>query len=57
MNKEGAVNLGSGGDCCYSNWTMSQGTFYEGAIVDGYPSDEVEDKVHANIISAGYKEQ
>jgi hypothetical protein len=25
MKKEGAIILGSGGDCCYSNTTMSQG--------------------------------
>ena len=31
--KEGSIVLGSGGDCCYSNSTASQGTFYEGAIV------------------------
>jgi hypothetical protein len=56
MGKEGAVNLGSGGDCCYSNTTMSQGNFYEGAIIAGYPSDETEDQVQANIVSAAYKE-
>lgn len=55
QNKEGAVDLGSGGDCCYSNSTLSQGTFYEGAIIAGYPTDEVEDQVQANIVSAGYK--
>jgi hypothetical protein len=57
MNKEGAVNLGSGGDCCYSNTTMSQGNFYEGAIIAGYPTDEVDDQIQANIVSAGYKAQ
>jgi hypothetical protein len=54
MKKQGAIILGSGGDCCYSNTTMSQGTFYEGAIVAGYPSDATEDSVQSNIISAGY---
>jgi hypothetical protein len=52
--KEGAVILGSGGDCCYSNTTASQGTFYEGAIVAGYPSDATDDAVQANIVSAKY---
>jgi hypothetical protein len=52
--KEGAIILGSGGDCCYSNTTMSQGTFYEGAIVAGYPADETDDAVQANIVAAGY---
>lgn len=54
MKKEGAIVLGSGGDCCYSNNNASEGTFYEGAILDGYPSDATEASVHANIVSAGY---
>jgi hypothetical protein len=53
-SKQGAIVLGSGGDCCYSNNNGSAGTFYEGAIVAGYPSDETEDAVQANIVSAGY---
>jgi hypothetical protein len=52
--KEGAIILGSGGDCCYSNSTLSTGTFYEGAIVTGYPADATEDAVQANIVNAGY---
>jgi hypothetical protein len=56
MRKEGAIVLGSGGDCCYSNNNASEGTFYEGAIVSGYPSDETDDAVHANIVEAGYGE-
>ena len=52
--KEGAVILGSGGDCCYSNTTASQGTFYEGAIVAGYPTDATDDAVQANIVAAKY---
>jgi hypothetical protein len=54
MKKEGSIILGSGGDCCYSNWTMSEGTFYEGAIVAGYPSDATDDAIQANIVNAGY---
>jgi hypothetical protein len=54
MKKQGAVVLGAGGDCCYSNNNGSAGTFYEGAIVAGYPSDATEDAVQANIVSAGY---
>ena len=54
MKKQGAVVLGAGGDCCYSNNTASSGTFYEGAIVAGYPSDATEDAIQANIVSAGY---
>ena len=54
MKKQGSIVLGSGGDCCLTNNTLSEGTFYEGAIVAGYPSDAAEDAVQANIASAGY---
>jgi len=54
MKKEGAVLLGAGGDCCYSNNNASEGTFYEGAIVAGYPSDATDEEVHANIVEVGY---
>jgi len=54
MQKQGSIVLGSGGDCCYSNNNASQGTFYEGAIVAGYPSDAADASVHANIVGAGY---
>jgi hypothetical protein len=54
MKKQGSVVLGAGGDCCYSNNNGSAGTFYEGAIVAGYPSDATEDAVQANVVSAGY---
>jgi hypothetical protein len=53
-NKQGAVMLGSGGDCCYSNNNASQGTFYEGAIVSGYPSDATDNAIQANIVAAKY---
>ena len=52
--KQGSIVLGSGGDCCYSNNNASAGTFYEGAIVAGYPSDATDAAVHANIVSTGY---
>jgi hypothetical protein len=54
MKKQGAIVLGSGGDCCATNTNFSEGTFYEGAIVSGYPSDATEDSVQANVIAAGY---
>ena len=54
MKKQGAIVLGSGGDCCYSNNNASQGTFYEGAIVAGYPSDATDAAVQSNIVGAGY---
>jgi non-reducing end alpha-L-arabinofuranosidase len=56
MRKGGAIVLGSGGDCCYSNNNASEGTFYEGAIVSGYPTDATDNAIHANIVEAGYGE-
>jgi hypothetical protein len=56
MQKQGAITLGCGGDCCKPDGgaNLSAGTFYEGAIVTGYPLDETEDEVQANIVDAGY---
>jgi hypothetical protein len=56
MRKQGAIVLGSGGDCCKPGGgaNLSDGTFYEGSIVVGYPSDATEDAVQANIVTAGY---
>ena len=64
MAKQGAIDLGCGGDCCPPHGTgeydsaggvnASVGTFYEGAIVAGYPTDAVDDAVQSNIIAAGY---
>uniref|UniRef100_H3GAG7 Alpha-L-arabinofuranosidase B catalytic domain-containing protein n=1 Tax=Phytophthora ramorum TaxID=164328 RepID=H3GAG7_PHYRM len=50
MKKQGAIVLGIGGD--NSNWAV--GSFYEGVIVSGDPADDVDDKVQANIVAAGY---
>jgi len=50
MKKEGGIILGTGGD----DSSYSAGTFYEGAMVRGFPSDSTEDSVQKNIISAGY---
>lgn len=50
MSKEGALILGIGGD----NSNAAQGTFYEGVVTGGYPSDATEDSVQANIVAAGY---
>lgn len=55
MKKQGAIILGSGGDCCNGNTNQSQGTFYEGAIVAGYPSDATDNAVQADIAAAGYR--
>jgi hypothetical protein len=54
MHKQGAIVLGSGGDCCATNTNLSDGTFYEGAIVSGYPSDGTDDAIQQNIVAAGY---
>ena len=55
MKQQGAIILGSGGDCCASNTNLSDGTFYEGAIVAGYPSDATDNAVQADIVAAGYQ--
>ncbi|MFG1614561.1 arabinofuranosidase catalytic domain-containing protein [Nonomuraea wenchangensis] len=57
MKKQGAIILGSGGDCCKPDGgaNLSAGTFYEGAMVAGYPTDATENAVQADIIAAGYR--
>lgn len=50
MSKEGAIILGIGGD----NSNGAQGTFYEGVMTTGYPSDATENSVQANIVAAKY---
>lgn len=50
MSKEGAIILGIGGDNSHS----AQGTFYEGVMTSGYPSDATEDSVQADVIAAKY---
>ncbi|MEN1882742.1 arabinofuranosidase catalytic domain-containing protein [Streptomyces mirabilis] len=57
MKKQGAIVLGSGGDCCKPGGgaNLSAGTFYEGAVVAGYPSDATDNAVQANITAANYR--
>jgi len=50
MKKQGAIILGIGGD----NSKGAQGTFYEGVMTSGFPSDGTENSVQANIVAAGY---
>jgi hypothetical protein len=50
MRKEGAIILGIGGD----NSNSAIGSWFEGAMVSGVPSDATENAVHANIVSVGY---
>ncbi|KXS97135.1 hypothetical protein AC578_2912 [Pseudocercospora eumusae] len=50
MSKEGAIVLGIGGD----NSNSAQGTFYEGVMTSGFPSDATENSVQSNIVAARY---
>jgi non-reducing end alpha-L-arabinofuranosidase len=50
QKKEGAIILGIGGD----NSHTGEGTFFEGCMTAGNPSDAVDDAVQANIVAAGY---
>lgn len=53
MHKQGAILLGTGGD----NGNGSSGTFYEGVMTSGYPSEATTDAVQANIVAAHYDVQ
>ena len=53
MHRKGGVQLGNGGD----NGNGSAGTFYEGAMTIGYPTDAAINAVQANIVTAGYDMQ
>jgi hypothetical protein len=50
MHKEGAIILGIGGD----NSKSSAGSFFEGAMTSGYPSNATDNAVQASIVAAGY---
>jgi non-reducing end alpha-L-arabinofuranosidase len=50
MKKLGAIILGTGGD----GSNGGTGTFFEGAITTGVPTDEVDELIQANIVAAGY---
>jgi hypothetical protein len=50
MHKQGAVLLGNGGD----NGNGSSGTFYEGVMTTGYPTEATTDALQANIVAARY---
>jgi hypothetical protein len=50
MDNQGGIVIGVGGD----NSNNSAGTFYEGAIVAGYPTNEVDLAVMTNLKTAGY---
>jgi hypothetical protein len=50
MHQEGSIVLGTGGD----GGNTSIGSFFEGVMTAGYPSDAADNSVQANIVSAGY---
>ncbi|HET9897380.1 MAG TPA: AbfB domain-containing protein [Streptosporangiaceae bacterium] len=50
MRKQGAIVLGNGGD----NSNGAQGTFYEGVMTAGYPTDATDQAVQANIVAVKY---
>ena len=51
MHKKGGMLLGNGGD----NGNGSAGTFYEGVMTVGYPTDEAIAAVQADIAAAQYR--
>jgi hypothetical protein len=53
MRKQGGIVLGNGGD----NSNGAQGTFYEGVMTAGYPTNATDQKVQANIVAARYDVQ
>src|SRR6266568_3684630 len=50
MQKEGAIVLGTGGD----NSNAGIGTWFEGVMTAGYPSERADYAVQANIVAADY---
>ncbi|HEY0533823.1 MAG TPA: arabinofuranosidase catalytic domain-containing protein [Actinoplanes sp.] len=53
MHQEGGIILGIGGD----NSNRNRGTWFEGAMVAGYPTDASENAVQSNVVSVGYAGQ
>ena len=50
MHQEGGIVLGVGGD----NSNGSAGSFFEGVMTSGYPTDAADNAVQANIAAVGY---
>ena len=50
MHQEGAIVLGTGGD----NSNASIGSFFEGVMTSGFPTDAADNAVQANIVAVGY---
>jgi hypothetical protein len=50
MRQEGAIILGIGGD----NSHASAGSFFEGVMTSGFPTDSADNAVQSNIVAVGY---
>ena len=50
MRQEGAILLGIGGD----NSHASAGSFFEGVMTAGFPTDSTDNAVQSNIVAVGY---
>jgi hypothetical protein len=50
MHQEGSIVLGTGGD----NSNASVGSWFEGVMTSGYPTDAADNAVQANVVSVGY---
>ena len=50
MHQEGAIVLGTGGD----DSDGSVGSFFEGVITTGYPTDAADNSAQANVVAAAY---
>jgi hypothetical protein len=50
MRQEGAIILGVGGD----NSHASAGSFFEGVMTAGYPTDSADNAIQSNIVAVGY---
>ncbi|WP_199754350.1 alpha-L-arabinofuranosidase B [Dyella dinghuensis] len=50
MHQEGAIILGIGGD----NSHASAGSFFEGAMTAGFPTDSADNAVQSSIVAVGY---
>jgi non-reducing end alpha-L-arabinofuranosidase len=50
MHQEGGIVVGTGGD----NSNRDEGSFFEGVMTAGVPTDAADDAVQADIVAAGY---
>jgi hypothetical protein len=50
MRQEGAIILGVGG----GNSRASAGSFFEGVMTAGFPTDSTDNAIQSNIVAVGY---